>query len=62
MAGNETGQRPCETLIARNFGKYHASCHTMNLGRPHARAGMNLVARCTATAGGACMSGARLKP
>ncbi len=41
---NQTGQRPCETLIAKQFGKYHASCHTTNLKRAYARAGMNLVA------------------
>jgi predicted RNase H-like nuclease len=40
---NQTGQRPCETLIARTFGRHHASCHTTNLGRPHAETGMRLV-------------------
>jgi len=40
---NETGQRPCETEIGRAFGRYHASCHTSNLSRPHARTGMKLV-------------------
>jgi predicted RNase H-like nuclease len=41
---NATGQRPCERLIAQRFGRYHAACHTSNLGRPHARTGMELVA------------------
>ena len=40
---NETGQRPCETLIGKHFGRFHASCHTSNLGRPHAQTGMRLV-------------------
>jgi predicted RNase H-like nuclease len=40
---NQTGQRPCETLIAKTFGRHHASCHTTNLGRPHAATGMRLV-------------------
>jgi predicted RNase H-like nuclease len=39
---NQTGQRPCETLIAKTFGRHHASCHTTNLGRPHAETGMRL--------------------
>jgi len=30
---NETGQRECERLISRAFGRYHASCHTSNLQR-----------------------------
>jgi predicted RNase H-like nuclease len=41
---NATGQRPCERLIARRFGRHHASCHTTNLGRPYALTGMSLVA------------------
>jgi predicted RNase H-like nuclease len=41
---NATGQRPCDRLVASAFGRYHASCHTTNLGRPHAQVGMNLVA------------------
>jgi len=40
---NQTGQRPCETLIAKTFGRHHASCHTTNLSRPHAETGMRLV-------------------
>jgi predicted RNase H-like nuclease len=40
---NETGQRPCETLIGKTFGKYHASCHTSNLGRPYAGTGPRLL-------------------
>jgi predicted RNase H-like nuclease len=30
---NVTGQRPCENLISRRFGRYHASAHTSNLTR-----------------------------
>ena len=40
---NKIGQRPCETLISRRFGHCHASCHTTNLRRPHARTGTLLV-------------------
>jgi predicted RNase H-like nuclease len=40
---NETGQRPCETLIGKTFGRYHASCHTSNLGRPYAGTGPRLL-------------------
>ena len=29
---NVTGQRPCERMISRAFGRYNASCHTSNLG------------------------------
>jgi len=29
---NATGQRPCERMISRAFGRYKASCHTSNLG------------------------------
>jgi predicted RNase H-like nuclease len=41
---NQSGQRPCETLIAKTFGRHHASCHTSNLTRPYATTGMQLVA------------------
>src|ERR1700732_1529789 len=27
---NATGQRPCETLISKHFGRYDAGCHTSN--------------------------------
>lgn len=30
---NPTGQRPCERLIGKRFGHYHASAHTSNLTR-----------------------------
>jgi predicted RNase H-like nuclease len=40
---NATGQRPCEKLISSRFGKYGASRHTSNLGRPYAMTGMKLV-------------------
>ena len=28
---NASGQRPCETMVGRRFGRFHASCHTSNL-------------------------------
>lgn len=31
---NATGQRPCETEMARHFGRYKASAHTANRSRP----------------------------
>jgi len=31
---NETGQRPCERQIGAAFGRYEASAHSSNLGRP----------------------------
>jgi len=31
---NETGQRPCERQISAAFGRYEASAHSSNLGRP----------------------------
>jgi len=40
---NATGQRPCETLIGKTFGRYRASCHTSHLRRPYATTGMRLV-------------------
>src|SRR6266851_5530825 len=40
---NQTGQRPCETQISKTFGRYHAACHTSNLTKLHADAGMKLV-------------------
>jgi predicted RNase H-like nuclease len=40
---NTTGQRPCEKSLSVRFGKYDASCHTSNLGCPHATTGMKLV-------------------
>jgi predicted RNase H-like nuclease len=44
VVNNPVGQRRCETAIAAEFGRYHASCHTSNLGRPFATTGMELVA------------------
>ena len=41
---NAAGQRRCETLIGKNFGRYHASCHTTNLTRPYAQTGERLIA------------------
>jgi len=32
---NQTGQRPCERQISSAFGRYEASAHSSNLGRPH---------------------------
>jgi predicted RNase H-like nuclease len=40
---NKTGQRPCETAVAKAFGRYHASCHTTNQGRLYWDTGPNLV-------------------
>jgi predicted RNase H-like nuclease len=40
---NTTGQRACETEVAGAFGRYHASCHTTNQGRPYWKAGPDLV-------------------
>lgn len=31
IINNQTGQRPCETLIGQRFGAQHASAHTSNL-------------------------------
>jgi predicted RNase H-like nuclease len=31
IIGNRTGQRPCETLIGKQYGARHASCHSSNL-------------------------------
>jgi predicted RNase H-like nuclease len=44
---NQTGQRPCETLISKQFGRFHASCHTSNLTKVHTDAGMRLVRELT---------------
>ena len=41
---NATGQRRCETLVGKDFGRYHASCHTTNLTKPYARTGERLIA------------------
>jgi predicted RNase H-like nuclease len=40
---NATGQRPCETLISKHFGRYDAGCHTSNTEKLYADTGMNLV-------------------
>lgn len=32
---NQTGQRPCERQIGAAFGRYEASAHSCNLGKPH---------------------------
>lgn len=34
---NETGRRPCESLIHATFGKFDASPHSTNLGKPEFR-------------------------
>lgn len=41
---NPTGQRECERLITRNFGRYHAGCHASNLEHPHTAVGGRVVA------------------
>jgi len=35
IVNNPTGNRPCESLVNRHFAKYHASCHSANLSKPH---------------------------
>jgi predicted RNase H-like nuclease len=40
---NATGQRPCETLISKHFGRYQAGCHTTNTAKLYADTGMKLV-------------------
>jgi predicted RNase H-like nuclease len=40
---NATGQRPCETLISKHFGRYDAGCHTSNTAKQHSDTGMKLV-------------------
>ena len=37
---NQTGRRPCDTLISRCFGRYHAGAHSANLGLPSFRNGV----------------------
>jgi predicted RNase H-like nuclease len=37
---NETGRRPCDQLISRCFGRYHASTHSANLRLPSFREGV----------------------
>jgi predicted RNase H-like nuclease len=39
IVGNRTGCRPCERLISRCFGRYHASAHSSNLGNRSFRTG-----------------------
>ena len=45
IINNLTGQRPCETLIAKKFGRYHASAHTSNLTRFPQAGSVQLVQR-----------------
>jgi predicted RNase H-like nuclease len=40
---NEVGQRPCESAIGRAFGRFGASCHSSNRGRPHFDSGERIV-------------------
>ena len=40
---NATGQRPCETLISKHFGRYDAGCHTSNTAKLYADTGTKLV-------------------
>jgi len=44
IVSNRTGQRPCETQMARRFWRQGASCHSNNLTRTPAPAGVRLVA------------------
>src|SRR5680860_174592 len=39
IVNNETGNRPCERLVGRYFGRYHAFCHSANLSNPAFAAG-----------------------
>lgn len=32
---NATGNRPCESLVTKYFGKYNAGCHSSSLALPH---------------------------
>lgn len=40
---NESGQRACETRVGRLYGKYHASCHSSNIGNKAGQRGPRLV-------------------
>lgn len=42
---NDTGQRPCETLIGRAFGRFGASCHSSNRKRPYWDSGVRLASQ-----------------
>jgi predicted RNase H-like nuclease len=35
IVNNPTGNRQCERLIARHFGRYQAYCHSANTSNPH---------------------------
>lgn len=37
VISNQTGQRIAERLINREFGRYHAGCHSANANRPFAK-------------------------
>lgn len=43
VVNNATGQRPCETMISKEFGRYHAGCHTTNTTKLYGDIGMKLV-------------------
>ncbi len=43
IVANTSGQRPCETLVAKAFGRYHASCHTTTRGHLYWQTGPRLV-------------------
>ena len=34
IVSNQTGRRPCEQVLSRCFGAYHAAAHSSNLGLP----------------------------
>ncbi|HEV2615350.1 MAG TPA: DUF429 domain-containing protein [Candidatus Acidoferrales bacterium] len=42
---NETGQRPCESALSKNYGSRHASCHSSNLSRHRNSTGTRLTAQ-----------------
>jgi predicted RNase H-like nuclease len=44
---NQTGQRPCETLIGKKYGDRGASCHSSNLSIGHCVSGIKLAEQLT---------------
>ena len=45
IIANRTGQRSCETLISRQYGARHASCHASNLSLYPRAAGVDLASQ-----------------
>lgn len=42
---NDTGQRACDTLIGREFGRFGASCHSSNRNRRYWNSGVRLASQ-----------------